>query len=121
MCSRQSVKLHPDQAAGPHNAVNLAQVFEDDVAAGDVLEDRVGIHEIERLVFKSGKARAVRDAQMGVRDAAQLVASERDHFVGDVDAVDLDEVTAHRPHQTAQSASDFECAPVAALRGWNAA
>lgn len=45
---------------------------------------------------------------MSVVDTAELFAREADHFAGNVDAVDLAEVTAHGAEQASGSAADFE-------------
>ena len=47
---RQAVELAVKNAAGFEHAAGLAHVFEHHVAAGDVLENGVGIDEVERLV-----------------------------------------------------------------------
>src|SRR5580698_5472729 len=53
--------------------------------------------------------------RMGVGQIAQALAGERNHFIGDVDAVDFDEVAAHGAHDAAGSAADFEGSPGSAF------
>ena len=48
----------------------------------------------------------MRDARWACR--AAVSRGQADHFVGDVHAVDFAEVAAHRPHQAAGAAADFE-------------
>jgi hypothetical protein len=49
---RQAVDLAAQDAASLEHAPRLGQVPEHDVAAGDVLEHRVGIDEVESLIGK---------------------------------------------------------------------
>src|SRR5271166_1380648 len=59
--------------------------------------------------------------RMRIGNVAQLLPGKRDHFVGDIDAVDLDKVPAHRTHQPARAASDLQRAPVPTLSERHAA
>ena len=105
---RQAVHLAAQDAAGFEHAPRLAQVAEDDVAAGNVLEDGVGVDEVELLVGKQREVGAGAVMRVRVGRVAQALAGQADHLVGDVHAVDLAEVAAERAHQAARAAADLE-------------
>jgi len=109
--ARQPIELQPRQTAGLQHPANLAQILEHHVAAGDVLEHGVGIDEVEGIVRELRQTRAVADVGLGIRDIAQFLASQTDHLVGDVHAVNLDEVAAHGAHQPARPAADLQSLP----------
>ena len=88
--------------------MRFAQVVEHHLAAGDVLEHRVGVDEIEAVVGEELKAVARAVMRMRVGRVAQTLARQPDHFIGYVHAVDLREVPAHGAHQAARTATDFE-------------
>ena len=112
---RQAVELAMENAAGFQHAADLAHVFEHHIAAGDVLKDRVGIDELERVVRELRQAGAVGGVEMGVRNIGQPLARQADHFVGNIHAVDFAEVAAQRFDQTSGAASNFERPPSPAV------
>ncbi len=73
-----------------------------------MLEDGVGVDEVERLVGEQGEVGRAGVVQVGVGNGAQFLAGQADHFVGDIDAMDLGEVRAERAHDAARPAADFE-------------
>ena len=112
---RQAVKLAMENAAGFEHSRGFAHVFGHHVAAGDVLENRVRVNELKRIVRELPQAGAIVGMEMGVGNIGQPLASQDNHFVGDIDAVDFAEVAAQRFHQTAGAASDFERSPSPAV------
>ena len=84
------------------------EIIEDHVAAGNVLEDGVGVDEIEILVGEKREVGAGAVVRMRVGGIAQAFVGQPDHLVGDIDAVDFGEVAAERAHEAAGAAADFE-------------
>ena len=82
--------LAAQNAAGLEHAPRFAKVIEDHFAAGDVLEDRVGVDEIELVVRKHGKVGARADgAHARWACPPDVPGRQADHLVGNVHAVDL--------------------------------
>ena len=104
---RQSVHLATQDAAGLQHPTRLAQVIEYHLAAGDVLEDGVGVDEVERAVGTPAQVGAAVHVGVSVGHLLQSRTGEVDHFSGDVDAVDLAEALAHGQHDAAGAAADF--------------
>ena len=73
-----------------------------------MLKNDIGVHEVERAVGKHAEGGIRRDVRVGMRDIFQLFASQSNHFVGNIDAMDFAEVPAHGPHQPPWTASDLE-------------
>ena len=99
---------HGQNAAGLEDAAGFAQVPENHVAAGDVLEDGVGVDEIEAASGKMLRSEPEPCWGNALGMPAQALARQADHLVGNVDAVDLVEMAAHGAHQASGTAADFE-------------
>jgi len=76
-----------------------------------VLEDDIGIDEIEELIGEHSKAVAWCDVDVGMGDAAESLARLGRHLRGDIHTVDLAEMRAHGKHQATGAAADFKRAP----------
>src|SRR4029077_12737358 len=109
--ARQTIELQARQASDLQNTADFTQILVHDFAARDVLEDCVRINKFERLVFELGNAGSVGGVRIGVGNVSQFFAGARDHFIGDIHAVNLREVAAHGAHEPSWSTTDFECAP----------
>ena len=73
-----------------------------------MLEDRIGVYEVEAFRGKVRQIAATCMAGMRVGNIAQLDARLRDHFIRYIDAVNFAEVAAHGTHEAAGSAADFK-------------
>ena len=113
---RSSAQLAAQDAAGLERAPRLAQVVQHDHGVGDVLEDDVGVDEIEILAGEHPQAVAGRDVDVRMWNAAQVLARPGGHLPGDIHAVDLAEMRAHGQHQPPRAAADFERPPRLRLR-----
>ena len=105
----QAVDLQPRDAAGFQDANGFAEIREDDFRARNVLEDGVGVDEVE-VVGRGMSQRSLPLVWCGWACGMSRSFSARlgDHVVRNIDAVDLAEVTAHGAQETAGSAADFE-------------
>src|SRR6185436_7442651 len=70
---REAVDLATEDAAGFQNAVRLVEVTEDHFARGDVLEDGVGVYEVERVVGVGGERGVGRVADVGMRNGDEVL------------------------------------------------
>ncbi len=61
----ESVELHHGEAAGSKHPADFAEIFENHIAAGDVLKDGVGIDEVEAI-----RRRRARGCSVGGVDRA---------------------------------------------------
>ena len=95
---RQPVQLASQNPARLENPPRLPQVIEDHFPARDVLEDGVRVDEIELPVGEQREVRPGAVMRVRVRRAAQPLARQADHFVRNIDPVNLAEVAAQRPH-----------------------
>lgn len=105
---REAVQLAPQNAAGLENPPRLTEIAEDDVAARDVLEDRVGVDEVELGVGEQAEVGAGAVVRVRVGRVGEPRAREADHLVGYVDAVDLAEIAAEGAQEAARTAADLE-------------
>lgn len=108
---RSAAQLAAQHAANFERAARLGQVIPHDFRIGDVLENGVGIDEIELRVPRHGQVCAVGDVHMRVGRAAQAVPRHSGHFLGDIHPVDFPEMPAHGQHQPPRTAPDFERPP----------
>ena len=93
---------------GLRTRARFAQILEDHVAARDVLEDGVGVNEIEFAVGEEREVRTGGAVRVGVGRMAQQFAGAEDHPVGNVDAVNFAEGGGQRAHEAAGAAADLE-------------
>jgi hypothetical protein len=84
----EAIELEAREAAGLQDTFRFAKVREDHVGAWDVLENSIGVDEIEMVVGEEGEIAAAGVVQVGVRNVLKLGARLGNHFVGNVDAVD---------------------------------
>ena len=108
---RSAAQLAAQYAANFERAARLGQVIPHDFRIGDVLENGVGIDEIELPISRHGQVCAVGDVHMGVGRAAQAVPRHSGHFLGDIHPVDFPEMPAHGQHQPPWAAPDLERPP----------
>jgi len=90
----QSVHLATQDAAGLQHPTRLAQVIENHLAAGDVLENGIRINKVEFFVGKHPEVRTRAMMRVRVGRVAQPLLGHPDHFVGHVHPVDLVEMAA---------------------------
>src|SRR5580658_7769033 len=117
----QPINLKPRESTRFQYAYGFAQVGEDHVGAGNVLEHRVRVDEIEVGGRELREVAAAGVVRVRPGDVTQFFACLRDHFIGDVDAVDLAEVAAHGTHEAAWSAADLEGAARGRCKIWRKA
>ncbi len=86
---RKPVELAAKHAAWLEHAADFVHICEDYVAAGDVLEHGIGINKVEGLVGELRQAGAIGGVRVGMRDIAQTLARQPDHFVRHIHAVNL--------------------------------
>jgi hypothetical protein len=103
-----AVELFEQNAARLQHTRALGQVAPEWRLVRQMLHHRIGIDEIEAGIREGGEIAVVRPVQMRMRDAGHTRAAERDHLVGDVDAMDFAAMRAERCHQPADSAGYFE-------------
>ncbi len=103
----QAVQLAAQNAARLEHAARLAQIMEHHVLAGDVLEDGVGVDEVELLVGKEGQIAAGAVMRERVGRVLQALSGQADHLVGHIHAVDFAEVAAERAHAGVRGHSRF--------------
>lgn len=108
---RRSAQLAAQHAAGLERAPRLGQIVAHDFGVGDVLENGVGIDEIEIRVPRHGQVRAAGNVHVRVGGVAQALPRHGGHFRGDVHPVDLSEMPAHGQHQPSWTTADLERPP----------
>ena len=94
----KSIDLAVHDAARFERAARFGEIRKHHIAAGNVLKHGVGVDEIEELIFVAGEVCPIRGAWERVGDVCQVHAGQADHFIGNIHAMDLAEVPAHRPH-----------------------
>src|SRR5215472_14628855 len=107
---RRSTKLTAQNAPGFEHASSLTKIIQNDAPVRDMLEHDVRVHEVERIIAEHAKAGVRCEVNASVRDILQLLASQTNHLVGNIDSVDFAKVAAHWPHQAARSAPNLESA-----------
>src|SRR6185437_12473762 len=104
----QAIDVKVGKAAGLEDANGFAQIGEDDISARDVLENGVGVDEIEVIVGKKREVRAGGGVEVSRGEVRESSPRLGDHFGRDIDAMDFAEVAAHRADEATGAATDFE-------------
>ena len=100
--------MEAGDAARLQNPKRLPKVRKYDRCRWDVLEHGVGVNEPKVPVWKLRQIAAAGVVREGVRDSGQLLPGQGDHFVRNIDSMNLCEEPAHGAKQASGSATDFE-------------